>query len=108
MRSDIILNSTGSKNQVDNICHQQAENDIQLIDLWINGRSKHTQRAYLKDVNSFLKTVAKPLYQILLVDLQGYATDLMNSEFKNGNSSSCVIGNQIAFCVCSPYRLSAI
>lgn len=82
MRSDIILHSTGSQSQVDKIYHQQAENDNQLIDLWINGRSKHTQRAYLKDVNSFLKTVAKPLHQILLVDLQGYASDLMNSDLK--------------------------
>ena len=82
MRSDIILHSTGSESQVVNHCHQQAENDNQLVDLWIHGRSKHTQRAYLKDVNSFLKIVGKPLHQILLVDLQAYANDLMNSNLK--------------------------
>jgi integrase/recombinase XerD len=59
---------------------RQAETDSQVIQLWIHGRSQHTQRAYLKDVQEFMDSVSKPLQQITLGDLQQYADQLHSKE----------------------------
>lgn len=55
---------------------RQAESDQQLIELWLHGRSRHTQRAYRRDAERFLATAEKPLRQITLGDLQQYAVQL--------------------------------
>jgi integrase/recombinase XerD len=52
---------------------KQAESDQQLIDLWLHGRSRHTQRAYRADAERFLQAIEKPLHGITLGDLQEYA-----------------------------------
>jgi integrase/recombinase XerD len=62
-----------------NLIARQAETDQQLIDLWLHGRSRHTQRAYRADANRFLDLIAKPLHRITLGDLQGYAEQLVES-----------------------------
>jgi site-specific recombinase XerD len=53
---------------------RQAETDSQLIELWLHGRSRHTQRAYRGDADRLLAAVGKPLHQIKLGDLQGLVT----------------------------------
>jgi len=58
---------------------QQADSDQHLIDLWLHGRSRHTQRAYRKDALRFLETVEKPLHRTTLGDLQEYAGQLIES-----------------------------
>ena len=65
---------------------RQAETDSQVIQLWIHGRSQHTQRAYLKDVQDFLDSVSKSLQQITLGDLQQYSDHLHS---KNMAPASC-------------------
>ena len=50
--------------------------DDRLVELWLHGRSRHTQRAYRADVERFRRQVAKPLSQVTLGDLQGYADQL--------------------------------
>ena len=42
---------------------QQADSDPHLIELWLHGRSRHTQRAYRKDSERFLATVEKSLHE---------------------------------------------
>ena len=58
---------------------QQADSDQHLIDLWLHGRSRHTQRAYRKDAGRFLEAVEKSLHRITLGDLQQYAEQLVES-----------------------------
>ena len=58
---------------------RQAESDQQLIELWLHGRSRHTQRAYRADAERFLAAVEKPLHRITLGDLQQYAEQLVES-----------------------------
>jgi integrase/recombinase XerD len=58
---------------------QQANSDEQLIELWLNGRSKHTVRAYSKDAVQFMQTINKPLNRVTLGDLQQYAATLFDS-----------------------------
>jgi len=50
--------------------------DTQLVDLWLHGKSPHTQRAYRTEAARFLMLVARPLRAITLMDLQAYADSL--------------------------------
>lgn len=59
---------------------QQAENDVILIEMWLHGRSRHTQRAYRRDVSNFLEQVKKPIRQITLGNLQAYSDLLLQGE----------------------------
>src|ERR1700678_2662143 len=61
------------------VVHQQAESDQHLIDLWLHGRSRHTQRAYRADAERFLGAINEPLNRITLGDLQEYAGQLAGS-----------------------------
>jgi integrase/recombinase XerD len=58
---------------------QQADSDQHLIELWLHGRSRHTQRAYRADAGRFLAAVEQPLDRITLGDLQQFATHLAGS-----------------------------
>lgn len=50
--------------------------DDRLVELWLHGRSRHTQRAYRADVNRFRGRISKLLAQVTLADLQGYSDEL--------------------------------
>lgn len=54
----------------------QADSDERLIDLWLHSRPASTRRAYTADIAGFLRQVGKPLRQVTLGDLQGYADTL--------------------------------
>lgn len=56
---------------------QQADSDRHLIELWLHGRSRHTQRAYRADAGRFLAAVEKPLLRVTLGDLQHFAGELV-------------------------------
>jgi integrase/recombinase XerD len=59
---------------------QQAENDEMLIEMWLHGRSRHTQRAYKRDVARFLEQMKKPIRQITLGNLQAYSDSLFQED----------------------------
>ena len=61
------------------IVPQQADSDHHLIELWLHGRSRHTQRAYRADAERFLSSVEKPLHGVTLGDIQGFAGQLVES-----------------------------
>lgn len=50
-----------------------------LLDLWLHGKSPHTQRYYRREALKFLQIVGKPIESITLADVQGYATALHQS-----------------------------
>jgi integrase/recombinase XerD len=86
MRRSIILhsheNTTGDLVPVATtavVIPRQADSDQQLIDLWLHGRSRHTQRAYRRDAERFLEATIKVLHRITLGDLQQYAEQLVGS-----------------------------
>lgn len=57
----------------------QAGSDLQLVELWLHGRSPHTQRSYRADVERFLCFVDhKPLQIVTLEDLQAYTYTLLH------------------------------
>jgi integrase/recombinase XerD len=47
-----------------------------LLELWLHGRSEHTQRAYSTDVDSFLGFVRKPLRTVTVGDVQAWMDTL--------------------------------
>lgn len=58
---------------------QQADSDEKVVELWLHGRSRHTQIAYAKDVeNLFCFLQMKPLRTITLGDIQSFADHLQN------------------------------
>ena len=44
----------------------QAHSDAQLIEIWLHGRSSHTQRAYAADIARFRAGAGKPLAAVTL------------------------------------------
>ncbi len=50
--------------------------DETLIAMWLHGRSRHTQRAYVHDIGRFLAFAMKPLGAIGLSDVQTFADSL--------------------------------
>jgi len=126
MRRSIILHSppnpTGELIPVTTtalVAPQQAESDQHLIDLWLHGRSRHTQRAYRSDSERFLEAMAKPLHRITLGELQQYAGQLVETGLEPSSvyrSMSAVkslfaFGHRLgylAFDVARPLRLPAL
>lgn len=53
-----------------------TDTDDQLLELWLHGRSPHTQRAYRADAKRLHLRTGKRLHQITLSDLQAFADDL--------------------------------
>jgi integrase/recombinase XerD len=98
---------------------QQAESDQHLIELWLHGRSEHTQRAYASDGKRLLDAVAKPLRQITLGDLQQFASDLSSEGLEPSSvyrtlsavKSLFAFGHRLGylqFDVAAPLRLPAL
>jgi integrase/recombinase XerD len=58
---------------------REATSDGQLIELWLHGRSRHTQRAYRADAERFRAFVGLHLGQVRLADLQAFADRLAGS-----------------------------
>ena len=54
----------------------QVAGDAQLLELWLHGRSEHTQRAYRTDVDNFLAFVRKPLRTVTVGDVQAWMDTL--------------------------------
>jgi integrase/recombinase XerD len=52
------------------------EQRLQLVKLWLNGRSRHTQRSYTRKIELFFAFVNKPLRAVTLFDLQAFAEHL--------------------------------
>lgn len=53
-----------------------ATDDDQLVEIWLHGRSGHTQRAYQADLERFRSGTGKPLHQVTLSDLQRFSDSL--------------------------------
>jgi integrase/recombinase XerD len=98
---------------------QQAESDQHLIELWLHGRSRHTQRAYRADAERFLGAVEKPLHRITLGDIQQFAGQLAESGLEPSSAyrslsavkSLFAFGHRLgylAFDVARPLRLPAL
>ena len=87
---------------------QQAESDQHLIELWLHGRSRHTQRAYRSDAGRFLEAVEKPLHRITLGDIQQYAGQLAGSGLEPSSVYRIDVGGEESLRLRPPARLPAL
>ncbi|WP_169853048.1 tyrosine-type recombinase/integrase [Anaerohalosphaera lusitana] len=93
MINHIILHSTDSTPEDSrtpqslrpNAISKQAENDQELVKLWLYGKSKHTQRYYRKDVERFFEYTNKSLREIILKDLQEFANHIDEQDLVDGS-----------------------
>jgi site-specific recombinase XerD len=54
----------------------QASSDEHLIQLWLDGRSRHTRRVYEADARAFLAHAGRPLRAITVGEVQSYRATL--------------------------------
>lgn len=98
---------------------QQADSDQHLIELWLHGRSRHTQRSYRADAERFLVSVEKPLHRVTLGDLQQFAEQLVKAGLEPSSAyrtlsavkSLFAFGHRLGylpFDVARPLRLPAL
>lgn len=76
---------------------RQADTDAQLVELWLHGRSRHTQRAYRKDAERFMAWAGKPLLQVALADLQAFADSLEDLQPASRHRSLSAVKSLFAF-----------
>lgn len=67
-----------------------AASDAHLIDLWLQGRSQHTERAYRADATRFLTFLAKPLCQTTVADLAAFADGLDGAPTSRSRTLSAI------------------
>ncbi len=68
----VIKNNT----EAVNVIPRQANNDEQLIELWLHGKAPSSQEGYTNDMKRFLEFTGKSLSQITLGDVQQYSDSL--------------------------------
>lgn len=71
---ELTVRDRGQAGEVGQV--RQAENDTQVIAMWLHGRPVTTARAYGYEVGALLAVMVKPLNRITLGDLQGYFSTL--------------------------------
>lgn len=64
--------------------------DMQLINMWVHGRSTHTQKAYRHDVQALLTYTGKPLRETTLEDLQNFADSLEGKDTTKARTLNAV------------------
>lgn len=77
--NSIIMHSANSEIEVFGPTSKETDNDEKLIDLWLHGRPKQTQRAYRRETDRFIDYVQKPLRSVKLIDIQNFADQLSES-----------------------------
>lgn len=50
--------------------------ELKIVQMWLHGKSHHSRRAYLKDVQDFLAFVGKPMTEVTLADVQDWDSSL--------------------------------
>ncbi len=76
---------------------RQADNDRQVIAMWLHGRSEHTQRAYRKDIERFLDFVGVGIAQVTLPMLQAYADSIAEQADTTRNRKLSAVKSLLSF-----------
>ena len=75
----------------------QAQSDAQVVELWIHGRSRHTQRAYAANAERFFTFTGKPLAHVTLGDLQAFRDSLIGLAPSSQAQSLAAVKSLLAF-----------
>jgi integrase/recombinase XerD len=96
-----------------------VDQDRRVVELWLHGRSRHTQRAYRRYATQFLAYVQKPLRTVALEDLQAFASSIDASKLQPGSRQRVLSAikslfgfaarlKYVPFDVAAPLRLPAV
>src|SRR5436853_6321862 len=75
----------------------QADTDAHVVELWLHGRSRHTQRAYRAASERFLEFTAKTLRETTLGDVQAWL-DSLGSIADSSRAQALVAVKRLAGC----------
>lgn len=64
---------------------ESVESDLQLIELWVFRKSRHTERYYRQEARRFLGWFKKSLVQVTLADIQAFASLLVTKGLTSGS-----------------------
>lgn len=81
----------------DNQITQQADNDAQVVAMWLHGGSVHTQTAYGHDATQFLDFAGVGLREVTLRMLQGYADSIAELADSTRNRKISAIRSLLSF-----------
>ena len=84
-KADLTRDAGTPQSQIVNVIPKQADNDQELIKLWLHGKSRHTQRYYKSDVKHFFEFSNKSLRQVILKDLQDFADHIDQQDLVDGS-----------------------
>ena len=84
-KADLTKDAGAPQSQIVSVIPSQADNDQELIKLWLHGKSKHTQRYYKSDVKHFFEYTNKLLRQVILKDLQNFADHIDQQDLADGS-----------------------
>ncbi len=87
---------------VDNV--PSADLSSRLIEMWLHGRSPHTQDSYRRHIRSFLRHVNKPLALVTLADLQGWQLTLNGMAPNSQRTAMAAVKSLLTF----GYRLGIL
>jgi integrase/recombinase XerD len=76
---------------------RHAAADEHLVELWLHGRSLHTQRAYRAGVNRFRAFVATPLATVTLGDVQAFSDSLAGLAPSSRTRTLAAVKSLLAF-----------
>ncbi len=76
---------------------RHEETDQYLVELWLHGRSPHTQRAYRADVDRFLAFVTAPLATVTLGDVQAFSDSLAGLAPSSRTRTLAAVKSLLAF-----------
>lgn len=68
-----------------------------LIEMWLDGRSPHTQSSYRRYAKSFLAYLNKPLHLATLADIQGWRLTLSNQSDNSIKAATSAIKSLFTF-----------
>lgn len=84
------VNASGEVSQLSRCKVDFADLQQELIELWVHGKSAHTQRYYRREAQKFLAIIGKPIEQVTLADVQGYATALTQSTLAASSTARAI------------------
>lgn len=75
-----------------------------LVEMWLHGRSPHTQDSYRRHIRSFLRYINKPLDLVTLADIQGWQLTLNGMAPNSQRTAMAAVKSLLTF----GYRLGIL
>lgn len=93
--NEVMTTSTTTKLSPTQITPSDAHN--RLIEMWIDGRSPHTQESYRRYARRFFNHINKPLHLVTLADVQGWKFTLSGLSANSQRTAIAAVKSLITF-----------